>query len=517
MLLLTACAMKEPDAPQENESQEETQSESTEPVVEEEPFYPVLRFVAASDVHVKDGSQTQSDRLAKMIRQMNAYAKSGADGYDGLDAIAFCGDITEVGATNEFVAARKVLDDNMETGTELVITTGNHDWTTHGANSISEFEKQFGEGCTMKDEVIGGYHFITVVGSTGKGMTFSKSDVEKAEALIKAAVEDTGEDRPVFVFQHIGNVDTAAGTCAESDAVYNNATTDLMEMESKYENLVVFSGHSHFPSYDECSVYQGEFTAVNAGCLYYAMGSMVNQKEIQMPDKYNMSQCLLVEMDAEGRMRIRCWDILRDQFAGKQWLIESWNQEDFVYTVDRFSEKDIFFAEGSQVRVEQVYESFAYINFPSVPAESLSARVYEVCVQDRAGNILSTEYVGVEYFNEKYDELIKFGVSSLSGDTEYTVRVRAVNSLYTASMRARNSLSLQSSSQRAVESLSSNTIGLRSTFTQSSASTDSNKSRAATVQHHQRLRESSSSGLRRSGMLFSTIRRCHDGRFEVSC
>ena len=431
MLMLASCATAELEEPSESQKEEETQTEG-EVVPEEEPFYPVLRFVAASDTHVKSSAQSNSERLSSMIRQLTEYAKSGADGYDRLDAIAVSGDITDTGAANEFAAAKKVFNDSMDESTELVITTGNHDWSTYGTKSVGEFEKYFGAGCAMKDEVIGGYHFITLVGSSAKGTGFSKSDIEKAEKLISDAIQDTGKDRPVFVFQHIGNLNTAAGTCTVSDEVLNTATTDLIEMQSKYENLVVFSGHSHFPSYDECSVYQGDFTAINAGCLYYAMTSMVNRKDVEMPDIYNMCQCLLVEMDAEGRMRIRCWDVLTGRFVGKPWLIESWSKEEFQYTADRFSQGDLFFAEGSRVTVEDVYDSGVYLSFPSVPAESLSGRVYEIQVTDQSGTVVATEYVGVEYFNEKYNEPIKHGVGGLLANTEYTASVRAVNSLYSA-------------------------------------------------------------------------------------
>lgn len=412
----------------------------TEAPVIEDTFTPVLRFVAATDTHIRATNNTQAERVAKMIQQMTAYAESGADGYDKLDAIAVSGDITNDGTAAEFTVAKKVFEENIKEGTELVITTGNHDWRAFGNNSPAEFEKYFGENCTMRDVVIGGYHFITVTGSTGSGNSFSINDVKFAEAMIQNAIADTGKDKPVFVFHHIGSVDTAAGTCKESDDKANTATTELLAMESKYENLVAFFGHSHFPSYDECSVHQKDFTSINVGCMYYSMRSMVDNEWIEMPDKYSMCQCLLVELDAEGRMRIRCWDVPQGKFVGDGWLIESWKKEDFKYTEDRFTADDIFFSEGSEITIEKINVTSVNISFMPVPAESLSGRVYEVTVRDSAGKLVSETYAGVEYFHEYFDKPIKHTVVGLEHDTEYTVSVRAANSLYTAEIRDKGTL-----------------------------------------------------------------------------
>jgi len=446
-LTLAACNNSTPDIPDVTDpSADTTDAPATDvptvtdaPITEapevEDTFTPVLRFVAATDTHIRSANNTQADRIAKMIQQMTAYAESGADGYSKLDAIAVSGDITNQGTAEEFTVAQRVFKENIKEGTELVITTGNHDWNTYGADSVTEFEKYFGEGCAMRDVVIGGYHFITIVGSSSKGLTFSKNDLSLAEKMIQDAIADTGEDKPVFVFHHIGSVDTAAGTCKESDDKANTATTDLFAMESKYENLVAFFGHSHFPSYDECSVHQENFTSINVGCMYYSMRSMVDNVWIEMPDKYSMCQCLLVELDAEGRMRIRCWDVPQGKFVGKSWLIESWNKEDFVYTVDRFDEDDIFFAEDAKLNIDATFGDSIHISFMPVPPESLSGRVYEITVTDKSGKQVSQEYVGVEYFNEYYDTPIKHGISGLEANSEYTVSVRAVNSLYTAEIR----------------------------------------------------------------------------------
>ena len=407
---------------------------------EDENFVPVMRFVAATDTHIINESQSNYSRLTSMINQLTAYAKSGADGYDKLDAIAVSGDISNSGTIDEFMTAKKAFDENMDEGTELVITTGNHDWYKFNEFSVMEFEKIFGYGCTMRDVVIGGYHFITLVGSLDQGLTWSEEDVKKAQLLIESAIADTGKDKPVFVFQHIGNIDTVFGTCSAVHQKTYTATKSLIDMESNYENLVIFSGHSHYPPSDECSIYQGDFTAIHAGCMYYAMPSMVDMEWIIMPDRYNMCQCLLIELDADSRMRVRCWDVLQEKFVGETFIIPSWKKEDFIYNERRFSEDDLFFAADNEIKMDFGLVGEVDISFLPVPEESLSGRVYEVTVTNTEGVIVSKEYVGVEYFNEKFDEPIKHTLSGLEANTEYTVSVRAVNSLYTTEIFDENTL-----------------------------------------------------------------------------
>lgn len=452
-----ACNQSEPPVPTTSETQgtekpTETNPETEPPKKETEvvapdvdgKFEPVLRFAVTSDIHIEKVGDRNYGRTESFIKQLNEYAATGADGYDKLDAILIAGDLTNNGTLTEFNAAKDVLTSNVDEDTKLVISMGNHDWNNNGKDgfeSQSKFEGIFGLNTTTSDVVIGGYHFITIVGDAANGWDYSKSIANQAEALIKNAIADTGKDKPVFVIQHIGNVDTAIGTSTAADKKANTAVTALTEMQSKYENLVVFSGHTHFPANDECSIWQKDFTSINTGTLNYAMRSMVNGEWINIPNnRQNIAQGFIVEMDAEGRMRVRVWDVFQSKIIGETWLVESWNKESFYYNENRFSEEDIFFAEDAEVGVEALYTTAAIISFPPVPKESLSGRVYEIKLLDEYGDLISTQYKGTEYFNEDFDTPIKVSVSGLESDTEYTVEVRALNSLYTAEITQKGTL-----------------------------------------------------------------------------
>ena len=57
------------------------------------------------------------------------------------------------------------------------------------------------------------------------------------------------------------------GTVYGSELWYTNDLDGILE---EYEQVVHFSGHSHFPINDPRSIWQGDFTALNTGTLSYA-------------------------------------------------------------------------------------------------------------------------------------------------------------------------------------------------------------------------------------------------------
>ncbi|MBR4873331.1 MAG: leucine-rich repeat protein [Clostridia bacterium] len=381
------------------------------------PFVPTLRFVATSDIHFTDKPGTNAANFKSIIDQLSALVldENKNDGYTGLDAVLMAGDITSYGTVAELNAAKDYLDANIPEGTELVITMGNHDWldwkNVGPAQSLAQFEDAFGEA--TKDTVIGGYHFITLCcdnfpaenASVGYGWDYSDMILAKAEQMIAAALADTGPNKPIFIIQHIPNADTVAG----SNVLIPRST--LEALESKYSNLIIFAGHSHFTVNDECSIHQESYTTVGTGAL-------------------SMPQAQLVEVDAYGRVRIRQYDALAESFVGEIWLIGSYDPVDFIYTEDRFESTDLFFAEGAEITVTDLGATTATISFLPVPAESLTARAYKIVLSNAEGEIISTAFLETEYFKENYTTPLTFNFESLTSLAEYTASVYAINPLY---------------------------------------------------------------------------------------
>ena len=388
-------------------------------------FVPVVRFIASSDIHITSVDSTNAKRTKAVYEGIAAYFADPErnSGYAGLDAITIAGDITENGKPEEFEAAKAVLDAVIPAETKLVITMGNHDWNSQGNNSRASFESFFGP--SMQDVKIGGYHFITVVDD--KGWNYSQAVVNEAEELIQAAIADTGPDKPVFVIEHIGNTGTAAGTCIHAVQAGGNAIDTMNAMHEKYPNLVVFSGHSHFPANDTFSIHQEHFTSINTGSLKSVISIL------KVPDRYSQIQCHVVEIDAEGKLRVRHWDGYKNGFVGDTWYVDSYDPDEFIYNADRFSEGDIFFAEDAELKLSSLTSNAAMISIPPTPAESLPARSFKIVVKDAAGNIVNSFYYDTDYYLDDKVTPTSIELPDLKEDTEYTVEVYGVNSEFCSS------------------------------------------------------------------------------------
>lgn len=407
------------------------------------PFVPVMRFAVCSDTHIATDDDLTATRTQNMIEQINQYAQSGADGYSKLDAFIFDGDITNNGTKEEMRRAHEIITGALMEDTKLVITTGNHEWQTLQQDSKKTFENIFGENCTMQDTVIGGYHFITL--RLGLGWDYTSKYSKSVEKLIEAAIADTGKTKPIFIVQHIGNEKTVIGTSMAADeaglAGVITASKKLSELYTKYENLVVFSGHTHFPVNDECSVWQGDYTAINTGTLYHCMRSIAGNVWIEMDGRLSHAQAHIVEMDAHGRMRLMTWDILQGKILGDEKLIPSFKKENFIYTTDRFAGNELFFAENAAITITEQTANSVTFSYPVVPKASISGRAYEIQLLDASGNVVSTKYQSFDYFNEDFDKILSNAFDNLQPDTDYKISIRALNSLYSEDVLSEGTLS----------------------------------------------------------------------------
>ena len=106
-------------------------------------FKPVLRFSVASDVHIENSKTTKDDRLRQMIEVSYELAEESDIGYDNLDAILFAGDIADTGTTYQFNRFKQILDENVNDGTEVLTTLGNHEFFTNPSQTVARYLSVF--------------------------------------------------------------------------------------------------------------------------------------------------------------------------------------------------------------------------------------------------------------------------------------------------------------------------------------------------------------------------------------
>ncbi|MBR3979296.1 MAG: metallophosphoesterase [Oscillospiraceae bacterium] len=399
---------------------------ATDDYIDDGVFRPKFRMVVCSDIHITDEANIRTERLKNMLSQMNDYASSNPDDYGRIDALCIVGDIGHDGTVAEWELAKKVLDEGMSEETQLVITTGNHDYYNFAQASKTEFEKIFGADAAQQHIQIGGYDFITV-NFDENGTNCSDSVVQWVNEEVKKATETSGSNKPVFVFQHIGNEDTVLGTCSHFQSGNNK---NLKPIYAQYPNVVNFSGHTHYLQNDDCSIHQKDFTSIGTGTLNYTMRQYNGPEEIPIENKTEVSQVWVIELDGRHKMRLKVWDVLQEKFLGEDRYIESYEKENFVYTEDRFTSDQLFFPEGAVPEVTNVTNDSVSLEFPRTAPESLNGRVYRVDIWTADGSVVDGQLIGINYFDGKYDEKVSVEFTGLEPNTEYKAKVFAINGLY---------------------------------------------------------------------------------------
>ena len=237
----------------------------------------ILKLGLVSDVHL--GGEGKEADLEKVLRFFDA---------QGVDAVMITGDIAHTGLIKEFerfaaIWNRVFSDDRGADGrkVEKLIVTGNHcidgwagrwkGWSeerlraerfNYADNPEKTWQRLFHED----------WHDIFV--KTVKGIPFIgaqwKSEqtpfVKPPIAATVAKLAPTFDPKlPFFFFQH----DAPAGTC------FGKAGDKEVSSALKpWPNAVSVSGHYHRSIVNDRNVWQGDFTAISAGCMHEASGGI---------------------------------------------------------------------------------------------------------------------------------------------------------------------------------------------------------------------------------------------------
>lgn len=328
-----------------------------EPVPED--FTPVLRFAAASDVHLNgEPDQPAALRLGPMFDDAYAYAQTQE--YKGLDAVMLIGDVATSGDDSEYVLFNSIVREHKRPETQLLTVLGNHEfikYRDYDATIGYEKYKQYVNQDVDTHDVINGFHFIGV-SYDDNGKTFTgKLDWLKAE-LDKAVAEDPS--KPVFVYEHPHPFGTVYGSVNWGDL-------DLRRALDKYPQVVDFSGHSHYASSDPRSVWQGTFTAVGTGSMAAYMGNLnyINGDEDAPGESAGF---WIVEVDKDGRIRMALYDAVNHTFFDnvEYFIPEPANKKKRAYTWQAQKSRDAApqFPDGAQVAAVKNENGETVLEFP---------------------------------------------------------------------------------------------------------------------------------------------------------
>ena len=399
-------------------------------------FEPVLRFAVASDVHVADlHSQQEEARLAQLFEVSYDYADN-YDGYKGLDAAFFVGDVSDRGTPYSLQRFFLIVSRNVREETLVRATMGNHEYYDEADLAEWRFLEASKYESTDAHLTMGGYHFI-FLSPDGNGKSFSKDKQDYlAAALEEAAKDDPTGCKPIFVFQHQPISNTVYGSTTSWGV---GELTDILE---KYPQVVDFAGHSHFPMNDPRSIWQGDFTALNTGTLsYYEMDLAGAKGDYVFPtdreggwaesatDVRDAGQFYIVEVDANHAIRVLGYDLLSDQWMMEPLTIRCVDETNcFTYTNARadVSEAPVFAADAA-VTMEKTADGNLQFRFPQATGEDLVQNY--VCTLYHNGKQTAVNYrLACTCFLPTPETLtVYFAPQKIESGEEYRLEITPVN------------------------------------------------------------------------------------------
>ncbi len=395
----------------------------------EEEFTPVLRFAVASDVHISAGDDTTAKRLEKLFETAYAYAHSQP--YSTLDAVLLVGDNCDSGSDEEYEILLDVINSNLRPEeTKLITVMGNHEFRYTGHEG---YVKYMGEELD-KHVVVNGFHFI--------GMSPSPSDVWHtpsqlfwmASELRKAAADDP--DKPIFTMQH-GHI---WNTVYVSRSWYTQMALPLHMVFAQYPQVINFSGHSHGPINNPLDIWQNSYTQIGTGTLnYFEMERDIGDNTVPEGSR-NAAQYLILEVDAQNRVRVQPYNILTEDFM-KTPTTKDDPEKNIVYQIDDPTDPNNFaytsarkktatapqFSAGDEVRVDAASADSVTLSFPQAQ-DDVCVYGYRIQLKEEGKLLKKIEKeIYSEYYFEPMPETLSVTVGGLKAGTTYTASVIPLN------------------------------------------------------------------------------------------
>ncbi|MBE6770576.1 MAG: hypothetical protein E7547_00355 [Ruminococcaceae bacterium] len=380
-------------------------------------FKPVLRFLVVSDVHYADDADCiERKRMTQALE--TAYKLSENEEYSKLDALYVVGDFSKRGSEAQMLSFKQTLDEYIKEGTDVTVSLASHEFMTDGEEeALKRFGRIFGmEPDTHK--VINGYHFISVTSTNG--CHFDEAKQAWVAAELKKAVADDPQ-RPIFFFQHPHIMGTVYGSA-------NWGEDELTAILMNYPQIIDFSGHSHAPINDPRSIHQKHFTCLGTGTLsYFELDEFDKVYGTIPPNDDNAAQMLIVEADADMRVRIYPYDLITSNFFPFTWKIDSaWDVDSFLYTDARYKTTVApYFEENAKITVSDITADGFKVTFDQAKYDSDYVDDYNVIVKDDKGITVRNSTVWSEYYFYNMPETISVSFDGLDAGKTYQVYVHA--------------------------------------------------------------------------------------------
>jgi len=357
-----------------------------------------------------------------------------------MDVILTAGDFTENGSVAELTTYKQIMDEHSPATVNL-LSLGNHEcYQVNGQAILDRFENIFEMPATA-DTVVGGYHFITL--STTDRVYNTTTYAQYRDWLEGRLAAANAEDptKPIFVAIHHTIIDT----CIGSRQAQANPEHDLREVFSRYPQVVTFSGHSHASPIDPRAIWQGDYTAVNCGSVYYAAldythpltaGQTNNTNIGYSPTNRGESSTGLVVDVVGSVVTVRRIDFYYGHEVAAPFVFDtSVNKADFPYRLDKRTAESSApaFAPGSEILISNLTRTGCRYTFAQAENMSQSipddgAFVYTVqFIEADTGAVTDTARLQANYFMLPQPATVSHTTTRLRENTAYTISVTPIN------------------------------------------------------------------------------------------
>ncbi|MBR6531293.1 MAG: metallophosphoesterase [Clostridia bacterium] len=384
-------------------------------------FAPVLRFMVVSDTHVGGVGDKQYKRIQRALKL--GYAIAEGDGsYKALDGVIFAGDTTDNGTQIQRCAFKSAIDSVIKPETQVMpLLAQAHDGSRYDYESLDYFKMLHDMDATDNHYVINGYHFITMSRAYVDGVRYADYQREWLKAELEKAVADD-PTKPIFFAQH-EHVDKTVYGSADSEGWDDEFFKDIF---MQYPQLVHFSGHSHYPLNDPRSLWQGEFTAIGTGSLYYVELTVEDVRTYHPEGHDEEAQYWIVEVDADSRVRLIGVDLEEEKILVDYILDNPADPANREYTPEKQAARSTapVFADGAKIEAKTSLGKTSLTFDAATSTDGMPVYLYRINVADAQGNEVYNDWMLPKYYSATVDSTNTVELGKLSkGD--YTVTITA--------------------------------------------------------------------------------------------
>lgn len=364
---------------------------------------PKLQMPIMSDIHINN--EYEINLFKRALNDMKAAAPN-------YSAIALVGDITGRGATYQYDAFMRALNENIKLGAEKIIAMGNHEsgeiWYGSPAadrDYLNRFITKTGMPNVYYDKWISGYHFITLGGEVLANSYANDAILSENQYIWLEKVLSINADpqKPIFVFLHQAINNTVYGS-----EMWNGNLGDgrLYNILAKYPQVILFSGHSHNLLDHPRTVYQDKFTMVNTGAVQYTWFNGGYGPS-------GTSQGLLVNVyDDKVEIKSR-------EFSTGTWLKTFTVKIPFEKTF--YDDAKPVFGSDATIKIDNINFENAVISFdPAIDNSQIDGYIIKC-----DGN--EYNWIFREYWKGNGEERIKANIGDLIPEKKYRIEIYALD------------------------------------------------------------------------------------------